>query len=208
MDTKKTGNQSTIILMKHILQKSQLILSLKLQIDQITQKIIWEFFPTAPKNTPTKATDNLFKPINEVSKLTKSIKETQNNNTHEIELNHDLQTQIHEFLEQQKQDFLKNNNNNNNGLKENNNNNNNNPENNNFTQKSKSPKLNVQTKKEKTNNNIDIDYIKICTHNTRGINKQTDQDNILQECKKQKIDILGLCETKLINNTANFSFKD
>ena len=134
MDTKETGNQSTIILMKHILQTSQLILSLKLQIDQITQKIIWEFFPTAPKNTPTKATDNLFKPINEVSKLTKSIKETQNNNTHEIELNHDLQTQIHKFLEQQKQDFLKNNNNNNNDLKENNNNNNNNnPENNNFT---------------------------------------------------------------------------
>ena len=29
-----------------------------------------------------------------------------------------------------------------------------------------------------------------------------------QECKKNNIDILGLCETKLSNNTADFSFKD
>jgi exonuclease III len=58
---------------------------------------------------------------------------------------------------------------------------------------------------EKENNQ---NFIKICTHNVRGINKQTDQNNILQECKKQKIDILGLCETKLTNTAADFSFKN
>jgi exonuclease III len=50
--------------------------------------------------------------------------------------------------------------------------------------------------------------IKICTHNVRGINRQTDQDNILQELTKQKIDIIGLSETKLTNRAATFSFKD
>ena len=51
-------------------------------------------------------------------------------------------------------------------------------------------------------------FLRICTHNVRGINKTTDQDNILQELKKQEIDILGLSETKLTTRAAIFSFKD
>ena len=49
---------------------------------------------------------------------------------------------------------------------------------------------------------------KFASHNVRGINKQTDQDNILQECKRLKIDILGLCETKLTSKSAAFSFQN
>ena len=160
------------------------------------------FVPTAPKSTLTKTTNTLFEPNNETSSATESTKGNQNNNTHETELNNNnFQTQIHNFLEQQKQDFFKNNK----GQKGINNNNRN-SENNDSTQELKSPKPDIQTKDKKEDN--DTNYINICTHNTRGINKQTDQDNILQECKKQKIDILGLCETKLTNNAANFSFKD
>ena len=49
---------------------------------------------------------------------------------------------------------------------------------------------------------------KFATHNTKGINKQTDQNNILQEYKKLKIDILGLCKTKLISKSITFSFQN
>ena len=45
-------------------------------------------------------------------------------------------------------------------------------------------------------------------HNIRGTCRVTDQDNILQELKKQRIDILGLSETKVLSNAVTFSFKN
>src|SRR5438552_19137557 len=56
--------------------------------------------------------------------------------------------------------------------------------------------------------NNEMDTVKICTHNVRGINRLTDQDNILQEIRRQEIDIIGLSETKLTNRTVLFAFKD
>src|SRR5438876_8025668 len=50
--------------------------------------------------------------------------------------------------------------------------------------------------------------IKICIHNVRGINRLTDQDNILQELKKEEIDIIGLSEMKLTSRASTFFFKD
>src|SRR5438876_10010479 len=50
--------------------------------------------------------------------------------------------------------------------------------------------------------------IKICTHNVKGINRLTDQDNIFQELKKEEIDIIGLSEMKLTSRTSTFFFKD
>ena len=123
-----------------------------------------------------------------------------------------IQSQIHNFLEQQKQIFLTKNPKN--------------PNIHNFTTKTNqntqtpSPLPNDQYKSRKIQNNTDntfpskttindqSDLIKICTHNIRGINRITDQNNILQECKRQKIDILGLSETKLNSRSADFSFKD
>ena len=49
---------------------------------------------------------------------------------------------------------------------------------------------------------------KINIHNIREINRTLDQNNILQELKEHKIDIMGLGETKLIYETAKSSFKD
>src|SRR5438876_5571179 len=50
--------------------------------------------------------------------------------------------------------------------------------------------------------------IKIITHNIREINRLTDQDNILQELKKEEIDIIGLSEMNLTSRASTFSFKD
>src|SRR5438477_12265797 len=50
--------------------------------------------------------------------------------------------------------------------------------------------------------------IKICTHNIRGINRLIDQNNILQELKKEEIDIIGLSEMKLTSRASIFSFKN
>ena len=52
----------------------------------------------------------------------------------------------------------------------------------------------------------DNNIFKFVTYNTKGINKQTNQNNIFQEYKKLKIDILGLCETKLTSKSATFFF--
>src|SRR5438552_18837207 len=56
--------------------------------------------------------------------------------------------------------------------------------------------------------NDEMDTVKICIHNVREINRLTDQDNILQEIRRQEIDIIGLSETKLTNRAALFAFKD
>ena len=126
------------------------------------------------------------------------------------------QNQIHNFLKQQKQIFLFNKNSKNSNLHNSATNINHDTNQNSQTP---SPSLNIQNKQKKTQNNIvnttpnlptnnQSDLIKICTHNVRGINRTTDQNNILQECKRQKIDIIGLSETKLNNISADFSFKD
>ena len=39
--------------------------------------------------------------------------------------------------------------------------------------------------------------LKICTHNIRGINKETDQDILIQYITEKNVDIMGLSETKL-----------
>ena len=50
--------------------------------------------------------------------------------------------------------------------------------------------------------------VTISTHNVRGINKITKQDNILEEMKERNIDILGISETKLAHTTTNFVFNN
>src|SRR5438876_12250847 len=56
--------------------------------------------------------------------------------------------------------------------------------------------------------NSQKNMFKISTYNIRGINRTLDQDNILQELKEYKIDILDLSETKLTYEIAKYSFKD
>src|SRR5438876_8279021 len=56
--------------------------------------------------------------------------------------------------------------------------------------------------------NSQKNIFKISIHNIREINRTLDQDNILQELKEHKIDILGLSKTKLTYETAKYSFKD
>ena len=107
-------------------------------------------------------------------------------------------TQIQEFLNQQREEFL---------TKQMAQNNNNTLDKLNGNQKTNQL---VEPYPQQTKENITTldKVIKICTHNVRGINKLTDQDNILQELKKSKIDIMGLSETKLTSRAAAFSFKD
>lgn len=50
--------------------------------------------------------------------------------------------------------------------------------------------------------------VTISTHNVRGVNKITKQDNILEEMKERNIDILGISETKLAHATTNFVFNN
>jgi exonuclease III len=97
--------------------------------------------------------------------------------------NHTLQLQVNEFLEQQKSEFLA------------------------KKQSTDAMESDSNLKKHEMETNLK-NTIKICTHNIRGINRLTDQDNILQEIKKQEIDIMGLSETKLTSRVAAFSFKD
>ena len=56
---------------------------------------------------------------------------------------------------------------------------------------------------------MDLDEtITIGTHNVRGITHNIDQTNLMEEIKKQKIDILGLSETKLTCDNEQWAFKD
>src|SRR5438552_10387317 len=68
--------------------------------------------------------------------------------------------------------------------------------------------MNRALKNEMIQENSQKNMFKISTHNIRGINRTLDQDNILQELKEHKIDILGLSKTKLTYETAKYSFKD
>ena len=69
-----------------------------------------------------------------------------------------------------------------------------------------------QRGKNNTSNKQQIDFknntFKLGMHNIRGINKTVDQNNLLQEIKDEKIDILGLSETKLTQEVADFTFKN
>ena len=58
------------------------------------------------------------------------------------------------------------------------------------------------------NNNTEDDTISIGTHNVRGINQTTDQDNLIVEMQERDIKILGISETKLTIDKAQFAFKD
>ena len=76
-------------------------------------------------------------------------------------------------------------------------------------------KKNKKSKKEKRSHTSNIkgktreeDIIKNWIHNTKGINRTLDQDNILQELKENKVNIMGLSETKLTDERARYSFKD
>ena len=46
----------------------------------------------------------------------------------------------------------------------------------------------------------------IGTHNVRGINKITDQDNLIAEIKGREINIIGISETKLSTEAARVAF--
>jgi exonuclease III len=50
--------------------------------------------------------------------------------------------------------------------------------------------------------------LSICTHNIRGINKETDQDTLIQYLSEENIDIIGLSETKLNSANGDWAFKD
>ena len=68
--------------------------------------------------------------------------------------------------------------------------------------------------KESSNSNQENDNkelsptLTISTHNVRGVNKLTKQNNILEEMKEKKIDILGISETKLPQAVTKHVFKD
>src|SRR5438477_10760315 len=76
------------------------------------------------------------------------------------------------------------------------------------TSETHAEEANEALKDEMAQGNSQKNMFKISTHNIRGINRTLDQDNILQELKEHKIDILGLSETKLTYETAKYSFKD
>jgi len=50
------------------------------------------------------------------------------------------------------------------------------------------------------------DTLHIGTHNIRGITRSTDQELLIQEIWDKKLDILGLCETKLTQSNQIFAF--
>ena len=50
--------------------------------------------------------------------------------------------------------------------------------------------------------------LSICTHNIRGINKETDQDTLIQYLIEENIDIIGLSETKLNSTNGDWAFKN
>jgi ribonuclease HI/endonuclease/exonuclease/phosphatase family metal-dependent hydrolase len=73
------------------------------------------------------------------------------------------------------------------------------------TNTNKTKKKKILINPETTKKNITIN---ICTHNVRGITKQTKQNNIMEEMKEKGIDILGLSETKLTPLTAEYVGKN
>jgi hypothetical protein len=75
----------------------------------------------------------------------------------------------------------------------------------NYSKNFKKQKKNIKMKKEKKNINRNITYtdgfLKIATHNVRGFNNETKQKIFRTFYKEQKIDIIGITETKLnVNN--------
>ena len=58
------------------------------------------------------------------------------------------------------------------------------------------------------NYNNQTPYITIGTHNIRGINRETDQANLIMELLERKIDIMGLYEIKLAKEHQHFTFAD
>ena len=57
--------------------------------------------------------------------------------------------------------------------------------------------------------NIDnTNMIKIATNNVCGLNDQTKQANIMTYIETQKIDIMGLSETKMFSNAADSLYRN
>ena len=74
----------------------------------------------------------------------------------------------------------------------------------NFSKNHKKSQKNIKNKKSNKNKNRDITYtqgfLKIATHNVRGFNNETKQKIFRTFYKENKIDIIGITETKLNKN--------
>ena len=74
----------------------------------------------------------------------------------------------------------------------------------NFSKNHKKSQKNIKNKKSNKNKNRDITYtkgfLKIAIHNVRGFNNETKQKIFRTFYKENKIDIIGITETKLNKN--------
>ena len=77
----------------------------------------------------------------------------------------------------------------------------------NFSKNHKKSQKNIKNKKSNKNKNRDITYtkgfLKIATHNVRGFNNETKQKIFRTFYKENKIDIIGITETKLNKTQEN-----
>src|SRR5436189_2483396 len=74
----------------------------------------------------------------------------------------------------------------------------------NYPENNKKQQKNIKNKKPNKNKNRNITYtegfLKIATHNVRGFNNETKQKIFRTFYKENKIDIIGITETKLNKN--------
>jgi hypothetical protein len=114
-------------------------------------------------------------------------------------------TQIQEFLDQQRREFLTDQGDTNNNRQQDHQTESQNHNNNQLKNLTITSTLNNRNGKHK---NLKKEIISIATHNVRGVNNELDQNNIIIEMQNRNIDILGLSETKLNSNNQNFAFKN
>ena len=173
-------------------------------------KSIWGTSPTAPKGPPNDTTNEAGdkRLDNQLQRLTKEHRRHEEVDENELNSNQKEMTQIQDFLDQQKNEFITKQRNISNNKKQDQQTEQQNDDNN-LPVKTTTTITNItNNKNNKKQKGEEKKIISIATHNVRGINNKLDQNNIIIEMQTKNIDILGLSQTKFNSNNQNFAFKN